>query len=1254
MKRRTEPRQLGVLALATFIAGGCAGDGCNGCVGTTPGGFPHSERIENAAQLRLAASAIETVEAEPAALVASFLGTGPDVVVEIPPVCGGDEPYVCCTAGGAAPVSPCGPIAVDLAAQAGDLPRLQIDPLEGQNRVDVTVRARVASAKSIPVEASYEGLPVRCNVAVNTTRGSVDDFRFDLDFALVPDEVSGTTRLEVLTAELSQVEPEDLTITGSGGNTITCGLAEVFFKETFIEQLIANVPDLARNAVAGQFCDPCPGGQLEECSETADACEEGRCMRGAVCEQELGIAGRLAARTLFGGISNGQLGAMDIYQVAGGYAESNAGGVSLGVLGGALPAASERDRCGPPSEQPAPVAVPTSDYFRGNSRPDTAQEFGFALGVHQHQLDMLGWAAYESGLLCATVGTPTVSLLTSDTLAAFVPSLMDLMHGRVSPLYVGLRPQRPPALQIGRNRFTEAGEIEEPLVDVRLEGAEIDVFAMVDDQLIRIMTIVTDLNLPVGVEVDDQGSLIPVLGDLGDALSNLSVKSSEALRESPDSLAEILPSLLAAALPALGDAFGPIALPSIGPLRLEVLPDGITAVEDRAFLAVVGQVSVAPAGQAASAARAAGRSDRGREPGPRADATARLLAWRPPALADLRGGAGARPMVELDLGGQAGRTGAPLEWSIRVDGGLWSPYTRLPRLAVSRASLLLPGDHVIEVRAREVGRPLTTDPVPAVVRLSNRPASSGSAGGPGQLVQFHGQGGGGCDCRVGSSAPGGALSLLAVIGMALLRLRRRRRRARSRRRRRFGTGSALLVLLAGALLSGCSCGNSEVCAGADGECMEGEVERGPTGRWSSLAVSSERLVAAAYEESLGDLVVIEIAGGGAAEYTVVDGIPDGVVPTYSPDGYRRGVTEAGPDVGAFTSIALDGERALVAYHAQDGGQLRLALESTGGWLVGEVDSDPDNDAARVGLYASLAVDSEGVPAIAYLATGVDDGDGGRLSQLRYARATSAVPAGPEDWEVTVLDELPISCAGLCSEGAACIAQDSGEVCRWITTDCSEDCADGSACIAGSCRAAVPAPPVYDIPRGTGLHARLVLLPDGRPVVVYYDREEGDLILLAQQGGWERTELDAGAGADTGMWAAAMGDGSGVVHVAYQDALGDQLLYTTWRGGSAGAVEVVDDGMRPGEWRSHPVGASAAIFRDSSGDVAIAYQDGATSDLMIARRLGGSWTRDDLLPGPLLDGFHISAASKEGRSALASYQYDLAIYPPGVLEILLDP
>jgi MYXO-CTERM domain-containing protein len=1210
----------GLTVIAALIAGGCAGDACSGCVAPTPGGFPPESRVENTGQLRLTSSAIAAIESNPALLVGTFLGTGEDVQIEMPPQCGGDEPYVCCTERGGQPLPPpCGPIDIDLVAQPGDQPRLEVNPVAGETQVNVIARARLATVNPLPVEY----FDLNCEILVQTDgNGDQDHITLALNLDLRQEPDAGTTRIDVLSVAFTGLEADDLDLDGG----IACELADWDFVRNFIiGQVETQVEDLVRETLAEQLCNPCPGGSVDECSAFADACEAGVCMKGGACEQQLGLAGRLAADAVLGSFSSGQRGAMDIFEVAGGYADSNNGGISLGILGGVLPAGEERDRCGPPATAPAEVDVPRSPAFSGNTRPDTGGAYGFGLGLHQHHIDQLSWAAYESGFVCANIGTPAVSLLNSDALSLVIRSLPNLLHGRVSPIYIGLRPQSPPVIQIGPNTFTDDGSgeqvIDQPLLDVQMTGAELDVYAMVDDQYVRIMTIVTDIHLPVGMEVDEDGDLLPVLGDVENALSNVSVKNSEALLETPEELAESLPAVISVALPALGGALPSIALPEIGPLALDVQPGGVTSVGDNAFLAIYGDVGLVGAARAA-----------------RVDTRARVARVVTPDRAGLA--RGEKPKIELELGGTGG---AALEWSYRIDGGMWSPYTRASRVALSRPWFTVTGEHRIAVRARERGKPLTTDRTPQVVTASlygapGVPARVGPERAP-EVVQFHGTGSGGCDCRVGGDGAGpGTIALL--IAAVLFGLRRRR------------AWPVALCLAAALAASGCSCGGDTECNGPEGSCMEGEVPRGPTGRWNSLDVSADRLVAAAYEETYGDLVLVEMNGDGDLEYQVVDGIPQGTLPTYD-GGYRDGVVEPGPNVGAYTSIALRDGRALIAYHDLDDRRLKLARETGDGWQIGIVDHDPIGPAV-IGQYASLQIGTDGRPAIAYMAVGLDDGSGGRLAQLRYAQASGNDPSQPSDWAVEIIDEVLISCAGLCGDGNACIEVDDGERCRAPSSDCPEECGEEAACVGGTCAALVEDPGAYDLPGGVGLFASHLLLPDGRPVVVYYDRARGDLVLAEMNSGWQLHAVDAGAGEDTGFWADALVDESGTVQIAYQDAIGDRVLYTTWSDGTAGAIELVDDGVRAGETRTHPVGASATIFIDAGGTLAIAYQDGATSDAVIARRDSGSWTRDDLLTGSLLDGFHMSGVSKEGRSALASYQYDQSLLPAGTLQIAVDP
>ena len=386
--------------------------------------------------------------------------------------------------------------------------------------------------------------------------------------------------------------------------------------------------------------------------------------------------------------------------------------------------------------------------------------------------------------------------------------------------------------------------------------------------------------------------------------------------------------------------------------------------------------------------------------------------------------------------------------------------------------------------------------------------------------------------------------------------------------------------------------------------------------------------------------------------TAVDGIPDDVTPTHDPASYRKGVEEPGPDVGAWSSIALSKGLARIAYQDREGGALKYAFErSRNEWSSYPVDAGTGEE---VGRYASMVIDGEGRPAIAYIALGNDDGAGHRVTELRIARANTQEPNKTNDWTTALIASGTGTCAGLCNGGEACIVPNTppaaGETCTATTTDCTATCADDEACIAGSCTTAI-ASTTTDIGSGTGLYVNLVLLPDGRLAAVYYDRNAHGLKLAIENGVgatvFTESDLDGGTIGDRGLWASAVVDGSGTIHIAYQDAIGDQLMYITWNG-TPSAPEIVDDGQRAGD-RTHSVGAAAAIYL-VNGSPVIAYQDGLTADVYVATKAGATWTTTGLATGLLLDGFSIAATTGHGTAYLAWDRLDPALSPPNGLAV----
>jgi hypothetical protein len=209
-----------------------------------------------------------------------------------------------------------------------------------------------------------------------------------------------------------------------------------------------------------------------------------------------------------------------------------------------------------------------------------------------------------------------------------------------------------------------------------------------------------------------------------------------------------------------------------------------------------------------------------------------------------------------------------------------------------------------------------------------------------------------------------------------------------------------------------------------------------------------------------------------------------------------------------------------------------------------------------------------------------------------------------------------------------VATGDPAVCAAPTADCTPACAAADICVAGACRAEVTNE-VHD-PEGVGLYAHLLVMPDGRLAIVHHADAARTLVLeletAAGAGTFAETVVDGGGALDRGTWASAVVDATGVIHVAYQDALGDQLFYTTIAA-APGTPELVDDGVRTGD-RTHNIGAGAAIFL-VGGAPRIAYQDGTAADLVIATRGGAGWTHADLATGPIVDGLHIAAPAAGG-------------------------
>ena len=1181
-----------------------------------PGGFPVAKRTPNAAQIRVTPSALIAISADPAKIIGPLVGNAMNGIITfpVPGSCGGN-PEICCVNN--QPAAMCGPLEIDLVKRPTDPPRLVLTPVQGAGRLDMTIRARVKTKMKLPIKYDTGLFTLDCDVNIDTTQGSTPDLKIDAQILFTQDPTVGTTRIAAQNVAVTQIEGADLSLSGNIGCTI--GGA---FIGAFTGTLQNQIASVIQSTINNSTCKACNSGNVAECgSSLATACTNKVCQVGNRCLQELGLDGRMPGSSLFGGLSPGTTGALDLYEVLGGYARSDSGGLGIGMLGGMQPGGTLRDKCGPSAVEAAPVTIPESAVFQANVVPGTTTPFDIGFGIHKAQLGQFAWAGYDGGLLCLTIGGGTFAQLNTDTLSLLSRSLGDLVETS-SPMAVGLRPQSPPVITLGKNTFMDDGMghqvLQEPLLDIRFTKMEIDFFASIDDQYVRVFTVVSDVHLPIGLQVMGMGKITPVIGSISDAFTNVTVKNTEAVTESPAQLAALFPTLLNLVLPQLSGGLSPISLPAIGGLNLSVVK--ITAVDNDNFLAIFANlVTASPAAPVTPNVTLASVTEG--DP---------ALARRPTQWKGARA-----PSVELDFGTEPG-----LEWSYRVNGGTWSAWSTNPRPSISSDVFWLAGQHKIEVHARRIDKPETISTTPALVEVL---LGEGGRQTTAKVAPFHGQPGTtGCACDSSGAGAVAAAPFMLMILMLLLPLRRL-----ARRMRRLG---GVVWLAAVACLPGCSCGDAPCGSTA---CLEGELPNGGLGRFNGIGGDDKRVMVSTYDTGLGDLVVVDATDASSLKYYVVDGVPTDATPTYDPSTYRGGIEEAGPDVGAWTSLVMVNGHAMVAYQDREAKALKFAREKKpGSWEVYTLDTPDDRE--EIGQHISMTVDGSGHPAIAYLALGIDDGMNHRTTELRLKRAASAEP-DVGDWSTSIIKTSTGTCAGLCGPGTACIAPamaGAPQVCAAITNNCTTACASGDACIAGSCTKALVAPTVQQLASGSGVYVTLNAMPDGRLAATYYDRNKRALVLslesAASSNTFAETVLDSVTPGDRGMWATSVVDGAGTVHVAYQDALGDQVMYTTYNG-SVATPERVDDGTRAGD-RTHNVGAGAAIYL-VNGTPTIAYQDGLKADVYVATKSGATWTANPVAQGLLLDGFSIAVTTAHGGAPIAAWgQIDPAAAPNRLLVV----
>lgn len=1192
---------LGLLSCAQA----CSGQGCS-CLAAIPGGFPSEDRIEGAVQLHITDRGVAHIQENVDAFLSGFGLEG--LFFPIPPQCSGDT-RVCCR-------NPDPGCRADL-----ELTNVELTP-KAPSSMSFSLRSKLQTSSDLgdwmPLKVGSGVLAVDCKVVVDTERSGKSDLLLSGEIAFEVSEETGTTRLNVSRAELSDLDDGDIDISGN----LACGVVNLF-KPLFMGVIVDQFSATLGQTIEEQLCLACPGQDPVEieCGDMATACEQGKCMMGDRCLQTLGVEGRARLGETLEIVSSRLNDVhIDASLLAGGWAKVDDEGIAMGFSGGARPPEGQAPACVAPYDVPPPEApaVPRSDVFSGSAEAPVDSDVG--IGVHRSFIERASWAAWKAGAMCVDVVGPWVEQINSEVLGLLVPSLEELAWDGPVPMLIALRPKNPPKISLGENttELDEGGvrKIVSPLVEVDFDDLQIALFALIEQRYVEVMTVTGDVALPVALEVDGDGGLVPILGDLEKAVSDLRVSGTELLEEDPEVVSATFEMVLNLTTPAIAKMISGIALPEMMGVSLYIPRGGLTSVDDKEFLAVFADLSAPPAA-----------------PPTQTEASLRGLEVPPTKGFVLDKSFERRniPRMTLEVfakdGDERSMTASEFEWQYRIDGGFWSAFQSARRIEVASPLLLLQAVHEVEVRARRIGRPETLDatPVSLMVRIDTvppvlewkdgrlrardavSPASELRYWFVGERLGGEGRGwveepeempAGTREVRVKDAAGnvaklaltdrgecvGGAEGLdtpaaCAVVSVGygesgLFALLLLTLAALAFACRRPAGRPLFAAIFFGAMALGCNDQGSteeetdsetstisDSSGESDSELLA--LEPGAIGRHSDMCVRGDDVFVSGYEAAYGDLMVGRADDSGEVDWKILDGVPVDSPSVYDPAGYRRGITAAGSDVGRDSSIAA-GQNGwiFVAHRDATARSLRVSIYDVEGnasssYAVDEPDEDAESK-AWIGLFSSLVIDGEGRPAVAYLATNISRGDGAFVGELRVARASVSLPLDASDWTVEVVDEAPASCAGLCPEGEHCIPE-VGQFGVWTgASRCepkSTDCAD--------------------------------VCPDGWICVA----TEGAAGCVEEIPDPLSEDLPHGAG----LWSSMIATEQGLV-AAYYARLSGDLRVAALRDDGTWRVSTLDS--------MGDVGGFPSLARDEEGKIFVAYQDLGGGRLLLGRIVGG--------------------------------------------------
>lgn len=499
------------------------------------------------------------------------------------------------------------------------------------------------------------------------------DTRWDKLLSLEVAQVRNAQACSGSVAPPDCIDPNDMEILNEGCGTLNiANLGSV--KSLLVNQLATSLRTQITEALAEANCatcaagTPCPsaGTATSTCAVDAGVCLDD--MTGECVPRLQGTEGRLDLAQTLGALGTPAGAALTLSLGAGGGATASAAGLTVGLRGGAQEVAVAD--CVAPATRPLPPALPLPDLDA-----DAPGPYDVGVTVSQQLLSEFLFRAQQSGALCMELGAETVASLESSLLSTLLPSLGALTGKQNVPLRVVIRPVHPPTATVGAGTVDAMGQPLDPLLRLDWRGLELDVYALLEERMARLFTVGLDLSLPLSLTPDGCSGVVPAVGSLTAAVTNVAISNNELLAEPLDVLQGLVPSLLALAEPSLAQGFPALTLPTFDQYQLKLVAargvgrvSGTTTFQHLGLYAELLDAAHActPTGLRASAE------------------VVRALRQE-----------GDRVSVEVAPG---------QDYAVRVDGGFWTTWRApdaLGRLAVEHPRLRLAGAHRLEVKARD-------------------------------------------------------------------------------------------------------------------------------------------------------------------------------------------------------------------------------------------------------------------------------------------------------------------------------------------------------------------------------------------------------------------------------------------------------------------------------------------------------------------------------------------------------------------------